>query len=289
MAELLESESLESESPQSESQQSESPQLAAAPASVLPESVPTEAGWPESSLPELLELWQQTLHWQPNAHQQAQFQALYHHILLGNRQVNLTRITAPQEFWEKHLWDSLRGIQPLLHSSPPAPFNVLDIGTGAGFPGIPVAIAQPHWTLTLLDSTRKKINFLNQLIESLPINAQALCDRVEALGQTPRHRAAYDLALIRAVSAASVCAEYALPLVKLGGLAILYRGQWQAAETIALETVLTQLGGKLESIDTFTTPLTLGERTCLHIRKIAPTPTAFPRAIGIPTQKPLGT
>ncbi len=243
----------------------------------------------DSPLPEPYELWQQTLHWQPSSPQQSQFQSLYHQILTGNRQFNLTRITAPQEFWEKHLWDSLRGIRPLLYAPQPSPFKVLNIGTGAGFPGIPIAIALPHWTLTLLDSTRKKIHFLNQLIDALSItNAQALCDRVEAIGQHPRHRATYDLALIRAVSAASVCAEYALPLVKLGGLVILYRGQWNTTETVALEPVLAQLGGKLETIDTFTTPLTLGERTCLHIRKIAPTPLAFPRAIGIPTHKPLG-
>jgi 16S rRNA (guanine527-N7)-methyltransferase len=244
----------------------------------------------ESALPEFLELWQETLHWQPDMRQQAQFQNLYEQILSGNRQFNLTRITEPQEFWEKHLWDSLRGIQSLLTAAHPSPLTVLDIGTGAGFPGLPIAIAQPTWTVTLLDSTRKKISFLNQLRDDLSLeNVQTLCDRVEALGQNPRYRATYDLALIRAVSAASVCAEYALPLVKIGGLAILYRGHWQAAETTALEPILEQLGGTLETVETFTTPLTAGERTCLYIRKTAPTPTQFPREIGIPVQKPLGT
>ena len=244
----------------------------------------------ESALPTLLELWQETLHWQPSPLQQSQFQSLYQQILQGNRQFNLTRITEPEEFWEKHLWDSLRGIASLLLRSHPDAFKVLDIGTGAGFPGLPIAIAQPTWTFTLLDSTRKKINFLNHVRDELSLKqVQTLCDRVEALGQNPRYRATYDLALIRAVSAASVCAEYALPLVKVGGLAILYRGHWPADETAALKPILEQLGATLETVDTFLTPLTGGERTCLYLRKTAPTPPQFPREIGIPTQKPLGT
>lgn len=252
-----------------------------------------ESSHPEKSepaLPTLLELWQDTLHWQPSPLQHNQFQSLYQQILQGNRQFNLTRITEPEEFWEKHLWDSLRGIASLLLTPHLDALKVLDIGTGAGFPGLPIAIAQPTWSLTLLDSTRKKINFLNHVRDELSLQqVQTLCDRVEALGQNPRYRATYDLALIRAVSAASVCAEYALPLVKVGGLAILYRGHWQADETAALEPILEQLGATLETVDTFLTPLTGGERTCLYLRKTAPTPPQFPREIGVPTQKPLGT
>ncbi len=248
------------------------------------------SGQSESTLPALLDLWQETLHWQPNPLQQSQFQSLYQQILQGNRQFNLTRITEPEEFWEKHLWDSLRGIASLPLTPDPASLKVLDIGTGAGFPGLPIAFAHPTWSLTLLDSTRKKINFLNQVRDELSLQqVQTLCDRVEALGQNLRYRATYDLALIRAVSAASVCAEYALPLVKVGGLAILYRGHWHTEETAALAPILEQLGATLETVDTFLTPLTGGERTCLYLRKTAPTPPQFPREIGMPTQKPLGT
>lgn len=271
---------------------------------------------PEScpSLPDRSNLWLDTLHWQPHPSQTQQFQHLYAGILAGNQQFNLTRITEPDEFWEKHLWDSLRGIKGfwedggdggdregredggdgedrknIVASSPPSPsFTVIDIGTGGGFPGIPIAIARPDWTVTLLDSTRKKIDFLDRLLPTLGItNAKTLVDRVEQIGQQPLYREQFDLALIRAVAAAPVCAEYALPLLKLGGLAILYRGQWTEAETISLQTAVSQLGGTLEAIDQFTTPLTAGERHCLLLRKIAPTPADYPRAVGIPSQKPI--
>jgi 16S rRNA (guanine527-N7)-methyltransferase len=234
------------------------------------------------------ELWQSTLHWQPNACQQDQFQKLYALILQGNRQLNLTRITEPEEFWEKHLWDSLRGIQPWLKSNSLTPSQVIDIGTGAGFPGLPVAIACPEWHVTLVDSTRKKITFIEEMVQVLGLQkAVTLCDRAEQIGQHPQHREVYDLALIRAVATASVCAEYTLPLLKVGGMAVLYRGQWTEAEAIALEVALNQLGGQLESIEAFQIPMSQGERHCLYLRKTAPTPTAFPRAVGVPHKSPL--
>ncbi len=127
-------------------------------------------------LPEMAEIWQQTLNWQPTVQQQAQFQRLYELILEGNRQLNLTRITDPQEFWEKHLWDSLRGILPLLSGNlPPASPTIIDIGTGAGFPGVPVAMTVPNCTITLLDSTQKKITFLDNILTELALtNAKTL-------------------------------------------------------------------------------------------------------------------
>lgn len=286
-------------------------------------------------LPRMEELWQSTLYWQPNEQQHTQLQQLYTLTLNGNRQFNLTRITEPEEFWEKHLWDSLRGVQRFLaregqksgprsqepevglqdepvvewsqelaltHPTPytrsaeltskphPTPLQVIDIGTGAGFPGLPVAIAQPNWTVTLLDATRKKIAFIDQVIAQLGLaNARTLVDRVEQVGRQKHQRESYDLALIRAVAAAPVCAEYALPLLKIGGSAVLYRGQWTEAETTTLEAAVAILGGKIDSIEAFTTPLTQSDRHCIYLKKIALTPNEFPRAIGAPTQKPLGS
>ncbi|MEA5604100.1 16S rRNA (guanine(527)-N(7))-methyltransferase RsmG [Nostoc sp. UHCC 0252] len=241
-------------------------------------------------LPEMAEIWQQTLNWQPTVQQQEQFQRLYELILEGNRQLNLTRITDPQEFWEKHLWDSLRGIAPLLSEnlSPTFP-NIIDIGTGAGFPGVPVAMTVPNCTITLLDSTQKKITFIDDiLLSKLALtNAKTLVGRAEEIGQHPQHRLAYDIALIRAVGAASVCAEYTLPLLKQGGLAIIYRGNWTDDETTALQNAVKLLGGVIESIEQFTTPLSHSIRHCVYLRKVAITPIDFPRAIGVPTQKPL--
>ncbi len=230
----------------------------------------------DSMLPLMVDIWQQTLNWQPDEKQQRQFQQLYELIVAGNRQLNLTRITEPSDFWEKHLWDSLRGIAPfLLNPLPitnyPLPITnpqVIDIGTGAGFPGVPCAIALPHCQVTLLDSTRKKIAFLDTLLAQLGLsNATTLLGRSEQINQQSQYRKNYDLALIRAVGSASVCAEYALPFLKNGGLAILYRGHWTDEETADLQPVLERLGGKLESIEAFSTPLSQSVRHCLYLRK----------------------
>ncbi|WP_250121332.1 16S rRNA (guanine(527)-N(7))-methyltransferase RsmG [Chroococcidiopsis sp. CCMEE 29] len=241
-------------------------------------------------LPEMSQLWQQSLNWQPTTQQQRQFQCLYELILAGNRQLNLTRITDPLEFWEKHLWDSLRGIAPLLEGRGieeqgeqgkitnssfilhPSSFKVIDIGTGAGFPGIPVAIALPDSNVILLDSTRKKITFLNTLITQLGIqNMNTLIGRAEIVGKQPQHRQTFDIALIRAVGSASICAEYALPFLKVGGLAVLYRGNWTTDETETLQTTVKQLGGVIEAAEGFTTPLSQSIRHCVYLRKVAHT------------------
>ncbi|MEH1999812.1 MAG: 16S rRNA (guanine(527)-N(7))-methyltransferase RsmG [Nostoc sp.] len=241
-------------------------------------------------LPKMAEIWQQTLNWQPTFQQQAQFQRLYELILEGNRQLNLTRITDPQEFWEKHLWDSLRGIAPQGQFIPSLQeaASVIDIGTGAGFPGVLVAITAPNCKITLMDSTRKKITFIDNILTELAlINAKTLVGRAEEIGQQPQHRQAYDIALIRAVGTASVCAEYALPLLKRSGLAIIYRGNWTEEETTVLQNTVNQLGGVIELIEKFTTPLSDSIRHCLYLRKVANTPANFPRAVGVPSQKPL--
>ncbi|HLO46924.1 MAG TPA: 16S rRNA (guanine(527)-N(7))-methyltransferase RsmG [Kamptonema sp.] len=229
------------------------------------------------TLPEMVDLWQQTLSWQPNDEQQQKFQRLYELIIEGNKQLNLTRITEPLDFWEKHLWDSLRGILPLrsrnnsdaidelhLESMP----KVIDIGTGAGFPGLPVAIALPNSTITLLDSTRKKISFLETVLSSLAIeNTVTLMGRAEEIVRQAQHSKAYDLALLRAVASASVCAKYALPLLKSGGVAILYRGHWTVEEEADLTSVIEELGGAIASVEAFTTPVSNSARHCVYLRK----------------------
>ncbi|MDZ4873287.1 MAG: Ribosomal RNA small subunit methyltransferase G [Chroococcidiopsis cubana SAG 39.79] len=226
-------------------------------------------------LPEMHEIWQQTLNWQPSIAQQAQFQQLYEAIVIGNQKLNLTRITAPEEFWEKHLWDSLRGIVSLLptnyvgaHRCPPL-HKIIDIGTGAGFPGIPVAIALPDAEVTLLDSTQKKVAFLNSLMTEMSLqNIQTLVGRAENINKQPQQSNNYDIALVRAVAAADVCANYALPFLKAEGLAVLYRGNWTKEEQTTLEDTVKKLSGKIEKIENFTTPLSHGMRHCIYLRKI---------------------
>ena len=240
-----------------------------------------------NALPQMNELWSQTLNWQPNQTQEQLLQQVYREVLEGNKQQNLTRITSPEDFWEKHFWDSLSGIvglQEILSQK----LQVIDIGTGAGFPGIPLAIAFPHWQITLLDSTRKKITFVNDTLAKLQLkNATGIVARAEALGKVPGDRASYDLALVRAVSKASVCAEYSLPFVKKGGLAVLYRGHWSDEDTANLATAAAQLGGKIELIHRWETPLSQGVRHCIYLRKHSATPKEFPRPVGIPEKQPL--
>jgi 16S rRNA (guanine527-N7)-methyltransferase len=222
-------------------------------------------------LPELFDLWQETLQWQPNEVIQAQFQQLYDLILEGNQRFNLTRITQPEEFWEKHLWDSLSGLAWLQKSRPDPltkSLSVIDLGTGAGFPGLPIAIAYPFWSVTLLDSTQKKINFLGEVIDKLELNnTKTRLGRAEVVGKNLKHNSAYDLVCLRAVANADICVNYALPFLKVGGIAILYRGQWSAEDSLSLEKTLEQKGSKILEIASFTTPLTHGVRHCLYICK----------------------
>lgn len=239
-------------------------------------------------LPEMMEVWQETLAWQPDISQQAKFQLLYQLIVQGNRQLNLTRISEPVDFWEKHLWDSLRGIFPVFKDEVRDNFKVIDIGTGGGFPGVPVAIVKPNWQITLLDSTRKKLVFLDGVLSNLNLeNAHTLVGRAEEVGQEIEHRHSYNLALIRAVGPAQVCAEYALPLVKTGGSVVLYRGHWSEEETISLTGAVAKLGGEISSIEAFVTPVSQSVRHCIYLRKIAKTPVIYPRAVGLPGQQPL--
>jgi 16S rRNA (guanine527-N7)-methyltransferase len=227
-----------------------------------------------SDLPQFFEIWQQTLGWQPDEAQQMQFQRLYGQILEGNRQLNLTRITEPDDFWEKHLWDSLWGIKPWLSEAGQGSehYRVIDIGTGAGFPGVPVAIARPTWSITLLDATHKKIAFLDAMLSTLGItNAQTYTERAEQLKKNVRQQEHYDLVLVRAVATALVCAKYSLPLLKVGGTAVLYRGQWEEREAIALTDAVKKLGGEISTVEAVTTPLSSGIRHCVYVKKIEST------------------
>ncbi len=238
----------------------------------------------------MMDIWEQTLNWQPSSQQQQQFQRLYELILEGNRQLNLTRITQPEDFWEKHLWDSLRGIKFLISSEggDKKEISIIDLGTGAGFPGIPVAITVNNCTINVVDSTKKKINFIDSILPELNLsNVKATTCRAEEIGRDSKHRENYDIALIRAVASASACAEYALPLLKQGGLAVIYRGSWTESENLGMENAVQQLGGKIESIEQFNTPLSKGDRHCLYLRKVATTPAKFPRAVGVPSRNPL--
>ncbi len=219
------------------------------------------------NLPVHLSLWQETLHWQPTQQQQEQFQRFYSAILTANQSVNLTRITAGADFWEKHLWDSLRGIAPWLQS-PQRPWDVpiqrvIDIGSGGGFPGVPVAIARPDWQITLLEATQKKVRFLESLPSQLGLsNLRAQWGRAEA------HLDTYDLAMLRAVGDLTRCCQYGLPRLRRGGILVLYRGQWTAAEETTLAGLLRRYPAQLLDVQGFVTPLTHAQRHCLYLQRL---------------------
>ncbi|MEB3160402.1 MAG: 16S rRNA (guanine(527)-N(7))-methyltransferase RsmG [Synechocystis sp.] len=235
-----------------------------------------------------LQDWPAGLDWQPTPAQIAAFCQLYEGILSGNQRLNLTRITAPMEFLEKHLWDSLAGILLCPSCCQLSGAAVIDIGTGGGFPGFPIALTWPQWRVTLLDSTRKKILYLEELGYRLGLtNVNVVVDRAESLGQQSQHRDQYDIATIRAVGDGAVCAEYGLPLLKVGGILALYRGQWSPEEGDRLAGVSQQLGGTVLATIPVETPWTKAKRHFIYVIKEKPTPPEFPRAIGIPRQHPL--
>jgi 16S rRNA (guanine527-N7)-methyltransferase len=241
-----------------------------------------------ATLPHYPDHWQASLNWQPDTRLLQHFQALYDALQQANQQLNLTRITAPEDFWEKHLWDSLQGVGAWLTGPFSSPQRVIDIGTGGGFPGLPVALVFPQWSITLLDATQKKIAALTDLYQALGLsNVVARAQRVEALAHQPDQRETYDLALLRAISGANTSAEYALPLLKLGGQAVLYRGQWSRAEEASLAAILPGLGGEIAAVQASTTPLTGALRHNIRLSKVSPTPDRYPRTVGIPAKSPL--
>lgn len=218
----------------------------------------------------LFEHWQATLNWSPDPKQTAQFEKLYELVLEGNSKQNLTRITAPDDFWEKHLWDSLRGVLSYWDREN---IKVIDIGTGAGFPGLPIAIARPSWQVTLVDSKQKKVAFVEQTIQDLQLtNAIAQVGRVEDIYKTAQHKWKYDLAIVRAVGKPDVCASYCLPFLKKTGMAILYRGQWLPEESEQIDLFCERERLQVVAQERFQTPLTAGVRHSVYISPTAQAP-----------------
>lgn len=216
-----------------------------------------------SQFSQLFTQWQSTLNWLPDSEQITQFEKLYELVLEGNSKQNLTRITEPDDFWEKHLWDSLRGVLAYWDREN---IKVIDIGTGAGFPGLPIAIARPSWQVTLLDSKQKKVAFVNETIQTLGLtNAIALAGRGEELNTLPAYRKKYDLAVVRAVGKPDICATYCLPFLKKSGTAILYRGQWLPEESEQIDIFCEEQGLQVVEQERFQTPITEGVRHSVYL------------------------
>ena len=202
-----------------------------------------------------------------------------------NERMNLTAITEPRDVAVKHMVDSLTAYDAALFSGAP---TVIDVGTGAGFPGIPLKIFDPSIRLTLMDSLAKRLAFLEAVVEDLGLTGVTCVHaRAEDAAHEPQRRERYDIAVSRAVARLPVLLEYTLPFVKKGGHLIALKGRTAEEEATNAKRALKLLGGRLETIRPVTLPGLSDKRAVLTITKIAPTPKAYPRKAGTPAKKPL--
>jgi 16S rRNA (guanine527-N7)-methyltransferase len=202
-----------------------------------------------------------------------------------NTHTNLTAITEPEAVQVRHFLDSLTIAQAVPLASG---CRIIDVGSGAGFPGLPLGIVFPHMNVALLEATGKKVAFLNHIIATLGLkNVHTVQARAEEAGQMPEHRAAYDVVVARAVARLPALAEYLLPLTKVGGHAIAMKGKTAEEEANDAERAIAILGGRLQTIHNIQLPGVEETHYLVVIEKIAPTPAAYPRKPGTPTNKPL--
>ena len=212
-----------------------------------------------------------------------QFRIYYEMLVEKNKVMNLTGITEWDEVLEKHFLDSISLIRVIDLSQN---ISVLDMGTGAGFPGIPLKIAFPNLQITLADSLNKRVLFLQEVIDALKIEGiEAVHSRAEDLARDKNYREQYDLVVSRAVANLSTLSEYCLPFVKIGGQFIPYKSGDIEEEVVASKSAVFLLGGKIKD----TVKFELGEsgRSFVLIDKTKGTPKTYPRKAGTPSKKPL--
>ncbi len=214
-----------------------------------------------------------------------QFQKYYEYLIEKNKVMNLTGITEKEEVIDKHFIDSL-GLAVKMDLT--KPLTVLDLGTGAGFPGIPLKIAFPNLTITLLDSLNKRIKFLDEVIDLLELTGiETIHGRAEDYAKPGKLREQFDLCVSRAVANLSSLSEYCIPYVKEGGYFIPYKSGNIDEELKKAGHAIGMLGGKVESVEEFQIPGTDIERTFVKIKKRKATPKRFPRKAGMPSKDPL--
>jgi len=202
----------------------------------------------------------------------------------ANKRINLTRITDTKEAIVKHFLDSLELL--VWNTSPPAP--VLDLGSGAGFPGIPLKIARPEMPVVLLDSSEKRVHFLRQVITELSLQgATAVHGRAEDLARLNKYREAFGLVVSRAVARLNILLEIAIPFVSLGGYFVAYKGPEAMDEVSEAEKALQELGANVLLCHGYRLPEGMGERNLVIVVREKPLPEKYPRKAGMPAKKPL--
>ena len=217
--------------------------------------------------------------------QKEQFDRYYELLIEWNRVMNLTGITEYDEVNLKHFTDSLTivRIKNMKNVS-----TLIDVGTGAGFPGIPIKIAFPHIKVTLLDSLNKRIKFLNQVVEELDLkDVVTLHGRAEDYAKKQEYREQFDLCVSRAVANLSTLSEYCLPFVKKEGCFISYKSADSDEEIQQSQNALDILGGKIEKVDKFVLPGSDVGRALVMVEKVKNTPKKYPRKAGMPSKEPL--
>jgi 16S rRNA (guanine527-N7)-methyltransferase len=231
------------------------------------------------------------------------FQTYYRELSVWNHKFNLTTVTGYEDVQIKHFLDSLTCLlalpvpgvgrdQPLPDIVPLAsretPLLCIDVGTGAGFPGVPVKILRPMLHMTLLEASHKKITFLEHLVPVLGLQGvDLLCARAEEAGQATQHRERYDLVLARAVAELSELVEYCLPLCRKGGCVVAQKGAEIEAELEDARAAVELLGGRLREVKTLQVPGLREARSLVLIDKTGFTPARYPRRPGMPKKRPL--
>ena len=212
------------------------------------------------------------------------FNTFYEELIRVNEYMNLTAITERDEVYNKHFLDSLTILKAINNSKDK--LTLLDVGSGAGFPAIPLAITTTNLDITIIDALSKRIKFLNELIEKLELtNVKALHKRAEEYAKEARE--SYDITTARAVARLPMLCELCLPLTKVGGFFIAMKAQSAGLELEEAKKAIELLGGKLENVLELKLPNDIGKRAIIIIRKIKETPLKYPRAFGKIKEKPL--
>ena len=222
--------------------------------------------------------------------QKQQFLTYYEYLVEKNKVMNLTAITEYEEVITKHFLDSLAVVKTSCFKPEKlAGKRLIDIGTGAGFPGIPLKIAFPKLEILLLDSLNKRINFLNEVTEMLGLTKiNTVHGRAEDYAKQKEYRESFDFCVSRAVANLSTLSEYCIPFVKQGGCFISYKSGSVDQELIQAEKAVKILGGQREEVVRFSLADTDMDRSFVVIRKAKPTPKKYPRKAGLPSKEPLG-